>query len=352
MKNINLMCPIGYTGYGITSLNILKELSTKNKVSLFPIGKPGGLNSNDDVSLINQCLSNSRYYDHKAPCIKIWHQHDLALRIGSGLYASYPFFELDTLSKIETNNINSCDKVFTSSEWSKNVLLKNGINIEIVVCPLGVDSSIFKPSNINIPKNKFIFFHIGKWEKRKSQDVILNCFERAFDNHDNVELWLCPHNPFLNDDELRYWINMVKYNKLSDKIKIYPRMSTQYELASIIDQADCGVFVSRAEGWNNEILESMSMNKPCIVTNYSAHTEYCNNENSYLVEITDIELANDDKWFFGQGNWAKIGQQQYDSIIQYMRYVYNNNIRTNIKGVETSKKYSWANTAEIINANT
>jgi len=354
MKNINLMCPIGYTGYGITSLNILQELSRRAFVSLFPIGKPSGLNSEDQINLINHTLKNSRYFDSTAPCVKIWHQNDLASRIGSGSYCSFPFFELDTLSEIETHNINSCDKVFTATNWSKNILEKNGVTIPIVVCPLGVDSSIFsvRPKNTDIQTDKYIFFHIGKWEKRKSQDVILNCFEKAFSEKDNVELWLFPHNPFLNEHEMRYWINMVKYNKLSNKIQIFNRFDTQYELAATIANADCGIFVSRAEGWNNEILESMSMNKPCIVTNYSAHTEYCNNENSYLVEVTDLEVANDDKWFFGQGNWAKIGQNQYDSIIEYMRYVYYNNIRSNDAGLKTSQKYSWSNTAEIIYANT
>ena len=43
---------------------------------------------------------------------------------------------------------------------------------------------------------------------------------------------------------------------------------------------------------------------------------------------------------------------EVDNIIERMRFVYNNDIRTNISGLETSQKYSWKNTAEIIYANT
>lgn len=353
MKKINFMSPIGYTGYGITSLNILKELDRRCEVSLFPIGNSAsGLNDQEDVDLTNKCISNAKDFDHKASCVKIWHQHDLANRIGSGKYLSFPFFELDKLSKFEIHNINACDMVFTASEWSKNILINNGCTTQIQVCPLGVNRNIFKPTTDKIKTNKYIFFSIGKWEKRKSQDVILSCFENAFEKNDDVELWLCAHNPFLTENELRYWVNMVKYHKLYEKIKVFSRLPTQYDVASMISNCDCGLFVSRAEGWNNEVLESMSMDKPCIVTDYSAHTEYCNDKNSFLVKINETELANDGKWFFGQGSWAKIGQKQTDNIIEHMRYVYNNDIRTNNAGVETSIKYSWKNTAEIIYANT
>lgn len=352
MKKINLYSPLGYTGYGITSLNILKELDKRCEVSLFPIGKPNtGLNSLTDSDTINKCIINARKFDSDAPCLKIWHQHDLALRIGKGKYYSFPFFELDKLSPIEIHNINSCNSIFTATNWSKQILIDNNITIPIVVCPLGVDKSIFYPRP-KLTNDKYVFFHIGKWEKRKSQDVILQCFERAFTQEDNVELWLCPHNPFLTESETRHWVNMVKYNKLSDKIRVFSRFATQGDLASVISEADCGVFISRAEGWNNEIIESMSMNKPCIVTNYSAHTHYCTKDNSFLVDITEKEVANDDKWFFGQGYWAKLGQTEIDNIIHHMRYVYNNNIRTNPNGLETSIQYSWTNTANIIYANT
>lgn len=52
--------------------------------------------------------------------------------------------------------------------------------------------------------------------------------------------------------------------------------------------------------------------------------------------------------FSGQGKWAKIGEQQKEQIINHMRYAYNNRLSQNPKGVETAKKYSWANSARII----
>ena len=57
--------------------------------------------------------------------------------------------------------------------------------------------------------------------------------------------------------------------------------------------ADCGVFLSRAEGWNLGLLEMMAMGKPVITTNYSGHTEFATPANALLVEVPEVEPAKD-----------------------------------------------------------
>lgn len=351
MKKLNLFCPINGTGYGITSLNITKALSKCDiDLTLFPIGNSIECNSENDKELIKTLLDKNSSFPYSAPCLKIWHQYDLATRIGNGHYYSFPFFEIDKLTPRETHHLNYSDFIFVASDWGKKILQNNGVTKPIYTAPLGVDMEIF-----NVPENKirfesptYKFFHIGKWEHRKSQDILLKAFDSAFNEKDNVELYLLPYNPFLNEQENKYWFDLVDSCKLKDKIKLFGRLQTQYQVAEFIDRCDCGVFVSRAEGWNNEIIESMAMSKPVIVTNYSAHTQYCDKNNSYLIDIDTTEPANDGKWFNGFGNWAKIGSSQIDQIVHYMKYVYKNRIDTNNNGVLTAKYYSWDHTANII----
>lgn len=349
MKHINLNCPINGTGYGITSLNILKNLKTLDiNISLFPIGTNIEFNSEQDKHTIQQSLIESQNFSYNAPCLKIWHQHDLALRVGNGHYYVFPFFEIDKILPKEQHHINYADYVFVASKWAKEVLQNNNITKPIYVAPLGVDTTVFSPPNKIRVENSYTFFHIGKWEHRKSQDFLIKAFSKAFNKNDNVELWLLPFNPFLNEQENKYWINMVEESPLKDKIKLFNRLPSQYHVAEFIYHCDCGVFVSRAEGWNNEIIETMAMNKPVIVTNYSAHTEYCNDKNSYLVDVDATEPANDNKWFFGDGKWAKLGENELEQTVHYMRYVYTNHIDSNPDGLETAQKYSWSQTANII----
>lgn len=353
MKFMNLECPINSTGYGITSSNITLELDLIEdlSVSLFPIGNRIHLIDSSHQSVMTKLLENSRNYSYDAPCLKIWHQHDLASRIGKGDYYVMPFFESDVLADHEVHQINSADAIFTPTHWGKEVLESNGVNIPVYVCPLGVDEKVFTNSITGFPtiKQNYTFIHIGKWEKRKSQDFLIKAFETAFTVNDNVELRLVPFNPFLTKEETAKWLSLVTQSPLKDKIKVYDRLPTQYDLASVINDSDCGVYLSRAEGWNNEIPETMILNKPVIVTNYSAHTEYCNAENSFLVNIDSLEPAFDGKWFNGVGKWASLGEKQLEQTVEYMRFVYNNSISTNPAGVETGRKYSWSNTVSVIN---
>lgn len=350
---LNMMSPIGSTGYGITSFNILKSLNNLGvEVSLFPIGSQFSVNSQQDKEMIHKCINNSLTFDYVAPTLKIWHQNELSIRPGKGRYATLPFFEVDKLKPIEKHHLNFSDIIFVASKWAKKVLIDNGITRPIEVSPLAVDMEIFyDPVKIKVENPQYTFFHIGKWEKRKGQDFLIEAFSRAFSPKDDVCLALLPHNPFLTKEESDQWVRLASESPMRNNIKIFGRLETQYDLANFIFYGDCGIFMSRAEGWNNEILECMAMNKPIITTNYSAHTEYCNKENAYLVEIDQLEPAVDSKWFDGTGNWAKLAQNQMDQTVDIMRYVYNNNIRLNPNGIETASNYSWINTANIIKSN-
>jgi glycosyltransferase involved in cell wall biosynthesis len=351
MKNLNISCPLGGTGYGIASINILRELEKDNHISLFPIGSPHPDNE-EDVKLIQKLIMNQDTFDYDAPFLKIWHQFDLANKIGNEKYFAFPFFELDTFTSREIHNLNYVDHLIVSSQWAKSVIEENNVKTKVSVAPLGVDRTIFnekKNSEEAMSNLPYVFINIGKWEKRKGHDILIECFNEAFEEEDNVELWLVTFNPFLNEEQTKQWLNLAASSKLKDKIRVFNRLKTHDNVAEIMSYASCGVFPSRGEGWNLELLEMMSLGKPVIATNYSSHTEFCNKDNSYLIDITDKELAKDGKWFDGEGNWAKIDDDQKKQIIEYMRFVYNNKVVNNLAGIETAKKYSWENTANCIN---
>jgi glycosyltransferase involved in cell wall biosynthesis len=348
---VNLYSPIGYTGYGVAGLNFVKFLSEKVDLCLFPIGQINA-ETHDDSALCLTTAGKQDNYDPKAPCVKIWHQFDMAARIGSGKFYAYPFFELDKLSKKEIHHLSCADEIIVPCQWAKDVLINNGISQHINIVPLGVNRAVFDNTikSSMKPTNKYIFMNIGKWEVRKGHDILVDLFNKTFTENDDVELWIEASSSeyAFAKEEIEYWHKLYMTSKLKDKIKIFPRLNTQVEIAQLMSYADCGIFPSRAEGWNLELLEMMAMNKPVITTNYSAHTEYCNKDNAYLVDVPDVELAKDNKYFFGQGNWAKLGQSQLDSFCDYMRYVYTNKISSNDDGVKTADRFNWVNAADTL----
>lgn len=346
MIKINFSSAINNTGYGLASRNILKELNKLTDITFWPLGQPMP-SSQEEYNLLTSLLAKREHADVYAPFFKIWHQFDLLEHIGKGKYIAYPFFELDTFNRYELLNMSVPDLICVTSTWAQNILKQNNLSTSSCVVPLGVDRNIF---NENIKKtrqdNKYVFLNIGKWEVRKGHDLLLELFDKAFPNETDVELWICASektNSYSSPEEIKQWHNMYK----SNRVKLFSGFSAHQEIAQLIANSDCGLYPSRAEGWNLELLETMSIGKPVIATNYSAHTEFCVSDNSYLIDIDELEKAVDGKAFQGQGNWAKIGQNQKDQIIEYMRYLYKNRISANPKGIETAKHYSWANSANI-----
>ena len=348
--NINFSCAINSTGYGIASWNILKNLYSINEnISYFPIGQPSTDDKNDHDLIVKLYRNSHINFDPFSPFVKIWHQFDLANHTGKGHYYALSFFELDTFNSLELSHLRVPDTILVTCNWAKDIIQKNGIDTPIKVVPLGVDRNIFDDTKYTKSnKQKYTFMNIGKWEIRKGHDLLLELFQKAFPDETDVELCLLASentNNYSSEQELQQWKNMYSSDK---RVKLLNGTKFHTEIAEVINYADCGLFPSRAEGWNLELLEMMSMNKPVIATKYSAHTEFCNEDNSYLVNINETEKAYDGKAFVGQGNWAKIDNKQKNEIIDYMRYVYNNKIVTNINGVETAKKFSWLNSAKTL----
>lgn len=352
MSDINLMAPINPLGYGVVGTNILASLcELGHNVSLFCIGQPQ--TATPYVAYrVKESIGRSEFFNVDAPCVKIWHQHDMAQRVGKKIYG-FPIFELDSFTKTEIHHLNSVDHLLVPSAWAANILTEcNDIDtIPTDVIPLGVDNQIFHPIFINKDNNKCIFLNVGKWETRKGHDILSTAFNDAFNYDDDVELWMLCNNPFYTPEENKWWANKYLNSRLGNKIKILDAVSTQEEVANIMRQATCGVFPARGEGFNLEILEMMACGKPVIVTNYSGHTEFCNKDNSMLIEIEELEPAigiqKDKQWFHGQGNWAKLGHNQHQQLVEYMQQVHkqHDNIVNN-SGIETANKFSWINSAQ------
>ena len=357
MKDLNLIANVSYTGYGQVGFNILKELSKKEwNVSLFQKGRHNRT-SPKEIKWIHFAEGRAEYFEYEAPCVSVWHQFDLAHRVGNGKYIAWPIFELDTFNEKERHHLNYPDELIVCSEWAKQVCESNSIDVDkIHVVPLGIDPNIFSSAlyKQREKKDKTVFINAGKWEIRKGHDLLCGIFNKAFKETDNVELWMMPYTPLISKEEMAEWITMYMNSPLgrANKIKIFNWQQSSENVAEIMSNADCGVFLGRGEGFNLEALELLALGKHLIITDYSAHTEFCRKENAMLIDIDGVEPAYDGKWFFEQGNWATIGEKQIEQCVDYMREVYEKNMRpgvyVNDEGIKTGQMYTWENAAKKV----
>jgi glycosyltransferase involved in cell wall biosynthesis len=359
--NINIYCPLNTTSYGYVSCYLIRELVKK------------GVSLHCDV--ISQPSIEQKFFDsaqaavntppNDGPCIKIWHQHDLfpfkpdGSITGKGPHIGFPIFELDTFTDQELNSLRYPDYLFVCSDWARDVVLQqcpDRKSEDVFVVPLGIDPEIFKPAlSFNQRKNPTVFFNAGKWEYRKGHDILIDAFTSSFTMEDNVELWMMPHNAFLSPEKTKEWEDLYLKSPLGSKIKIIPRQPGQEDVYNLMQQADCGVFPSRAEGWNLELLEMMALGKYVITTNVTAHTQFCCDNNSRLIDLPEKEVAVDNVFFKGQGNWHKWTDEAKSKLKTHMKWVHlfsSRNYRDGSemlkRAQETGQSFTWENSANAI----
>lgn len=343
MMNINLFTPVNSLGYGTVGLNVAKFLFDKCNLSLSIIGGVE-VSNEQDAKLLQTAVSNSKLLDFDAPCVKIWHQNDMSLFMGRGKRIGFPIFELDSFTNIEKHHLKSLDTILVASEWARDIIISEDINVPVYVVPFGQNIKIDKPKLSTSIKTRF--FTCGKWEVRKGHDKLIEAFNLAFTEDDDVELHMMCSNPFLNEVQTQQWKNHYINSRLGHKVRFISRVKSHEEVINIMNQMDCGVFISRAEGWNLELLEMICCGKPVIATNYSAHTEFCNNHNAMLVDIDENEPAYDGIWFNGKGGqWAKLGEDQIEQTIEYMRAVHKKKFINEVGFNKTRNSFTWDNTS-------
>lgn len=376
-KYINISTPICNTSYGYVGQNLVKWLQRADyQVSLRVIGdcEPDvGCQYDKDIQ---KC---SPTFFPKHAHIIVWHASDLKKFIIKGNYnIGFPIFELDSFTKEEVVNLNAMSAIFTPSKWAAGVL-KNYVrqDMPVHVIPLGVDPEIFVNPGLEREKIGEIktvnayqpvkFLHIGKWEVRKNQVAILKAFANVFRDTREATLTLVCNNPFIGDDNQK-WEQLAK-KLLPDfgkedfhfsPLTIFPsKFESQTDIVKLMLTHDVGLFPSLAEGWNLELLELLHLQKRCIATDYSAHTEFINQfPLCKKIPIVNITPAYDFKWFFGQGSWSEWGVVEQGLLEGAMYQTYldvkkdRENLTTNTSStiIKEDNQFTWANSVRKIEA--
>lgn len=349
MKELNLTAPICNTGYGIASLNIFLELSKNLEVTLWPLGAVEAPPETHDK--IKEAIERNVKFSNYAPSLRIFHQFDMAHSVGKGKRIGFPIFELNELKDNEKHHLNSLDHIVVCSDWAAEILAENKITPTCSVAPLGVNREYFHENlKRNRTEDDCYILNMGKWEKRKGHDLIPEAFDLAFRKDDKVRLVMHTANPFLTEDQHMEWINQYLTTDMgkAGKISITKgRFALPNDIASLMNDCDIGLFPARAEGWNMELLEMLSLGKHVVATNYSGHTQFINDKNASLIEVTELEPAYDGIWFDGEGEWATVNVKD---VADKLRELYDSGKwkELNTEGIKTAKEFSWRQTADRI----
>ncbi|MCX7736004.1 MAG: glycosyltransferase family 4 protein [Candidatus Kapabacteria bacterium] len=172
----------------------------------------------------------------------------------------------------------------------KEDILKTTIihSTKVRVIPYGIDIQKFKPipekkielrKNFNLPTEDFLIGCIGRIDRQKGQDVLLNAF-MELENKENIKLVFAGDS---NDEEyFRELNNTITENKIEDKVIFLPFTDKVPELMNCFD-----IFVapSHCETFGLVIIEGMACSLAVIGTDCGGVPEIIDSgKNGYIFE--------------------------------------------------------------------
>lgn len=250
------------------------------------------------------------------------------------------------------------DYLWVPSLWQRQVAIESGLDPQrLAVVPEGVDPQVFQPHphrpsalNRDLRQRPFRFLCVGKWERRKGIDLLIQAFAKAFEPQDPVELVLHAHNGYIPHFDLQESIDYAARLLGAEAYRILPsHPAGRSGLVQVLQKADAFVLPTRGEAWGLPILEAMACGLPCIVTDWSGLRAYAHPGNAYLIPVKNLIPVNDPQFFDPALDWGHWAEPDLDALVALMRQVYHDREAAQQRGAiaraEAASLWTWERAA-------
>jgi len=250
------------------------------------------------------------------------------------------------------------DEMWVPSSYVKKVYTDSGVPEErVFVVPNGINPRQFKPDvkKYLLKTDKtFKFLFVGGTIVRKGIDILWEVYINTFSAKDDVCLVIkdLGGDSFYQGKTIKELINELKQDPKNPEIEYIDSILSEEELAGLYRVADVLVHPYRGEGFGIPIIESMACGTPAIVTNGGACLDFCNSENSFLV---DAELVRyDKKNVDGMELTDNLSMHEVSEqdLQKKMLYIIDNQSEIKEKGKIASEfvrtKFTWDESSKIV----
>lgn len=343
-----------YTGWGVCSINLAKELSQKTKIKYVSddLLSRYEINSNYN-SIAHTYFAKIKFND--LDYLRTQKEHPLIQSVEHDLtpYKGYLSGSKKIALTFSDRNIpddlilkakQNYDIIIAGSEWCKNLLADKGI--DSIVIHQGIDPLLF---NKNRSEKKyfhddFLVFSGGKFEDRKGQDITIKAFKVLQDKYPDVKL-VCS---WFNAYTLTNGKNILEKSGIDMSRVIFIPFLTNNNMPEIYQNTDIGVFPSRCEaGTNLVMMEYMACGKPAIASVGTGQADLITPQNGFSLDSTGQCLLKDES-----GNTLSIWENPSpDHLIERLEWAYNNRDQLPKYGKEAAKtmtQKTWKHMAESV----
>lgn len=358
--NLNILAAynslsLGQISYGITNSLFKRGLSP----NIFPIhgnADIGAFDKNSDFfnPKFQESVNNRfKNYNPDCPSLAIWHINGSELKLSNKNYL-LTFHETDAITHEERNILNSFEKIFVTSNYSKTVFEDGGVTKPVIFTPIGVeDSQYYKLNKKYLDESICVFSIIGKLEKRKRHKEAINGWIKKFGGNPKFRLHLFTHNRNLSPEQNnQLYADIFQGQKPPWNVVIFPPQDLNSQMNDAYNATSVVIDVSGGEALSLPSLNCVALGKYALIHNCTAMKDWANNDNSVLIESTGMEPVYDGIFFhpnqpFNQGNFFTFNEQDYLDGLEkvYQRWLKN---PINESGLKLKEKYSFDSGVEII----
>lgn len=211
-------------------------------------------------------------------------------------------------------------EIWTPSEFISEALRKK-TDKPVKTMPYHVTAEVDENCSrefFGLPEDKFLFlmmYDSASVMERKNPMGVINAFKTAFSSEDDsVGLVIKMKSNSLEEEKMLQ-------NELQGYKNVYfvKDVLTKPQVGSLLKSVDVFVSLHRAEGFGLVMAEAMLLGTPVIATNWSANTEFMNNEVACMVDYKLVQLEKDYGPFKKGQRWAEPDLEQ---AAEYMKELY------------------------------
>jgi glycosyltransferase involved in cell wall biosynthesis len=260
----------------------------------------------------------------------------------------YCFFE-DTITVLEFTRqaAKDWDFIVAGSSWCEHYLRIGGVKRTATILQ-GIDASTFYPGPKRGHQDKFVVFSGGKFELRKSQDLVIAAMRVFMERHPDVLLSCAWYNqwPFSlatmglseaieyrhrEGDCLEILAETMERNGIPlNRVLLYPVMNNA-EMREVYLNSDVGLFPNRGEGGNNMVMcEYMACGRTVIASDMTGHADVISAENA-------IPLTSYRPYHYrhhAEGIWF---EPSLEEIVEKLEFAYASRREIRLKGLKAAE---------------
>jgi GT2 family glycosyltransferase/glycosyltransferase involved in cell wall biosynthesis len=250
---------------------------------------------------------------------------DIAERAKKTYRIAYWYWELDEIPDAWIQSAELADELWAPTEFIANAMRRR-INKPIKTMFPGVRIKAFKPRLLEEfglkQTNKFSFLFVFSMMSvmgRKNPIGLINAFQAAFAQHENVQLIIKTSYGYRNP----IMLTRLRDAAYSANIVIIDDVYSDDMTLSLINACDAYISLHRSEGLGLTMAEAMLLGKPVIATKYSGNLDFMDDRNSLLVSYTDTKVGEECLPYMADAVWANPNEAHAG---QLMRQVFENQV--------------------------